>query len=569
MRLSSLGLALGLVTVLGCSGRPTAGCADLVLRGGPIFTADASLRTVEGLAVAGEWIVESGSAAAASGWICPHTRVIELAGRLATPGMNDAHMHLGPGGLTLLQVPLLGTTSVTEVEERVREAAARAAPGEWILGRGWDHTRMPEAELGEDGWPTRDPLDRAAPDNPVVLRRVDGHAAWVNRAALAAAGIGRDTPDPPGGRFLRHPRTNEPSGILLEEPARLVIMQHAPLPSGRQRRQGIERAMEVARRVGVTSVQTEALEPEIGIYQEMLRRGELTLRIYAWRQLTTDTLEAYRLAGITQGFGGAWLRLGLLKIYADGTLGSRTASLLEPYADDPANRGIVVTPRDSLRRWILAADSARLQVMVHAIGDSAIRVVLDILEEAARAGDDHPRRHRIEHVQVVDSADIPRFATIGVVASMQPTHATTDMRWAEARIGPERATEGAYAWRSLLDAGAHVAFGTDFAVEPLDPVEGLYSAVTRQSREAPGTPAGGWLPEQRLTIREAIRLYTAEPAFAEFEEFRKGTLEAGKLADIVVWDRDLLSVPPGQILEAAPDFTIVGGRIVYAREAIE
>jgi predicted amidohydrolase YtcJ len=325
--------------------------------------------------------------------------------------------------------------------------------------------------------------------------------------------------------------------------------------------------MDLARRVGVTSVQTQALGPELEYYNELERAGKLTVRIYAWRALTPDTLEAYRRAGITQAFGSAWLRIGAMKAYADGSVGSRTATMLEPYTDDPSNQGIEVTAAATLRRLIAAADSAHIQLLIHAIGDSANRLALNILEETARTGDDHPRRHRIEHAQVVDEADLPRFAELGVIASMQPTHATTDMRWAEARIGPDRAAEGAYAWRSLLDSGAQVAFGTDWSVEPLDPVEGLYSAVTRQSRAEPGMPEGGWLPEQRLTIEEAIRLYTAGSAYAEFEEHRKGTLKTGMLADMVVWDRDLLTIPEVEILEAGPLLTIVGGRVVYDREA--
>jgi len=566
IRLVRLASALAALLLAGAAcgrGPPPSGCGDMVLRGGRVFVADAENSLVDAVATSGEWIVATGSSESVSSWICAGTRVVELDGRLVTPGMNDAHLHLGPGGLTLLQVPLLGTTSLTEIEERVREAARDAAPGEWIVGRGWDHTLWPAGQLGPDGWPNREALDRAAPDNPVVLRRVDGHAAWMNSAAIRAAGLDRQTPNPVGGEFRRDPATGDLTGIIHEAPALNMVMVHVPPASISQRRAGIRRALDLARRVGVTSVQSQALAPEIEYYSELERSGELTLRVYAWRALTPDTLEAYRRAGITQAFGSAWLRIGAVKAYADGSLGSRTATMLEPYADDPSNQGIEVTPGATLRRLVLAADSAHLQVFVHAIGDSANRLVLDIFEEAARTGDDHPRRHRIEHAQIADEADLPRFAELGVVASMQPTHATTDMRWAEARIGSDRAAEGAYAWRSLLDGGARVAFGTDWAVEPLAPVEGLYSAVTRQSRAAPGEPKGGWLPDQRLTIEEAIRLYTTGSAYAEFEEHRKGTLETGMLADMVVWDRDLLTIPDVEILAARPHLTIVGGRVVY------
>jgi predicted amidohydrolase YtcJ len=261
--------------------------------------------------------------------------------------------------------------------------------------------------------------------------------------------------------------------------------------------------------------------------------------------------------------GDAWLRTGLLKAYADGTLGSRTAFMLEPFSDDPSTRGIQRIPQADMDALVLAADRAGLQVAVHAIGDAANREVLDAIERASAATGRRDARHRIEHAQVLDAADVPRFARLGVIASMQPTHATSDMRWAEDRIGHARAVEGAYAWRKLLDARAHVAFGTDFAVEPLDPVEGLYSAVTRQSRDKPGTPPGGWIPSQRLSIEEAISLYTAESAYAEFQDAEKGTLEPGKLADLVIWNRDLLAVPPQEILQAKPMLTLVSGRAVY------
>lgn len=550
--------------IVGCSRSQVAGeCADLVLRGGRVFVADEEHTIVEAVAVSGDRIAASGTSESVSGSICADTRVVELDGRLVTPGMNDAHLHLGPGGLTLAQVPLLQTRSASDVEARVREAAQRAEPGEWILGRGWDHTLWPPEDLGPDGWPVIETLDRAAPDNPVVLRRVDGHSAWMNSAAMEAAGLGPHTPDPVGGQFRRDPETGELTGIILETPAREIVMAHAPLPSIPRVREGIRRALDLARRVGVTSVQTQARVIDIDYYRELERSGDLTLRIYAWRPLTRDTLEEYRRQGVAQASGSEWLRLGAMKAYADGSLGSRTATMLEEYADDPGNHGIEVTPADTLRRLMHAADSAGLQLFIHAIGDSANRLVLDIVEEIGRTGPARPRRHRIEHAQILDAADIPRFAKLGVIAAMQPTHATTDMRWAEARIGRQRAAEGAYVWRKLLDSGASVAFGTDWAVEPLAPVQGLYSAVTRQSREEPGVPDGGWLPDQRLTIEEAIRLYTAVPAYAEFEEHRKGTLREGMLADMVVWDRDLLAVPAEELLDSGPVFTIVGGRIVY------
>ena len=336
-----------------------------------------------------------------------------------------------------------------------------------------------------------------------------------------------------------------------------------PRPSPDKLRRGILAALDLAARSGVTSVQTEVDLEDLAAYRALREEGRLTVRVYGWLPLTLDWVRAFEKRGERAASGDAWLRTGLLKAYADGTLGSRTAWMLEPYSDDPSTLGIRRIAPDEMDALVLAADRAGLQVAVHAIGDAANRMVLDAVERAEQKNGRRDARHRIEHAQVLNGADIPRFAALGVVASLQPTHATSDMRWAEARIGRARAEEGAYAWRKLLDAGARIAFGTDFSVEPLPPVEGLYSAVTRQSREFPGTPHGGWLPSQRLSLQEAIELYTEGSAYAEFQEADKGTLEVGKLADLVVWDRDLFAVAPEEILQAKPVLTVVGGRAVF------
>ncbi|HEX2187460.1 MAG TPA: amidohydrolase, partial [Longimicrobiaceae bacterium] len=543
---------------------PAPAAADLVLRGGRVFLADPANTVVQALAVRDGRVVAAGSDAEVAALVGEGTEVVELAGRLATPGFNDAHIHFGSGGLALLNVNLLGTTSLAEIQRRVAEAVARAQPGEWIVGRGWDHTRLPAADLGPDGWPTRAALDQVAPDNPVFLARVDGHVGWTNTRALREAGIGPRTRAPQGGEIVRDPRTGEATGIFKESAEELIV-RHLPDPSPAQVRRGIEAALEMAARTGVTSVQTSSSAAELRVYQELLDRDSLTVRVYAWRPLTLENVRSFRELGITAGFGNEWLRVGMLKGYTDGTLGSRTALMLEPFADDHSTHGLAQYTDAQLDSLVRAADAAGLQVILHAIGDAANRQALDAFERAARANGTRGRRHRVEHAQVLDRDDVPRFATLGVIASMQPTHATSDMRWAETRIGRERAAEGAYAWRSLLDAGATVVFGTDFAVEPMAPVEGIYSAVTRQSREEPGTPPGGWLPEQRLTREEAIRLYTAASAYGEWEEDRKGTLRPGMLADLVVWDRDLLTVPEAEILQAVPELTVVGGRVVHRK----
>lgn len=552
--------------VAGCAslpggGRP-GGAADVVFVGGTVFVADSALTTHEALAVRGERVLAVGSDAEVRRLIGGDTRVVELNGALLTPGFNDAHMHLASGGMDMLEVVLQGVSAPDEIRRRVARAAADAAPGEWILGRGWDHTRLPEEALGPGGWPTRELLDRAAPDHPVFLSRVDGHTGWANSRALELAGIDRLTLDPAGGEIVRG-TDGEPTGILKEN-AMALVERVLPEPGEEMRRRGIRAAMELAARSGVTSVQTSATEADLAIYRDLRDRGELTLRVYGWTEdFSLERIAQLASRGVTAATGDAWVREGIIKGYVDGTLGSRTAYMLEPFSDNPSTRGILRLSRADLETLVAAADEAGLQIALHAIGDAAGRLALDAYQRVGAGGTGRDRRHRIEHAQVLDAQDIPRFARLGVIASMQPTHATSDMRWAEERIGPNRAREGAYAWRSLLDAGATVVFGTDFGVEPMPPVEGLYSAVTRQSREEPGTPPGGWLPDERLTTAEAIRLYTAAPAFAEFQEHEKGRLQPGMLADLVVWDRDLLTAQPGEILQARPVMTVVGGRVVF------
>jgi predicted amidohydrolase YtcJ len=544
---------------LACTSAPTRPppAADLLLRGGKVFVHAGELSTA--IAIRGERVAALGAEAERAAG--PSTRVVDLRGRLVTPGMNDAHCHLGAGGLSMLEVDLRGASSLREIESRVRATADKAAAGEWITGRGWDQTRLRANELGPGGWPTKETLDRASPQHPVYLRRVDGHTGWASSRALQLAGIDSGTADPPGGEIVRDAR-GAPTGILKEKAQELIAGIVPPPPPERLRR-GILAALDLAARTGVTSVQSEVTPAELEIYRALRAEGRLTVRLYGWLPLTMETVRAMEQRAERAASGDAWVRTGLVKAYADGTLGSRTAWMLEPYTDDPSTRGIQRIPQAEMDALVLAADRAGLQVAVHAIGDAANREVLDAIERAAAATGRREARHRVEHAQVLDAADIPRFARLGVIASMQPTHATSDMRWAEDRIGHARAEEGAYAWRKLLEARARIAFGTDFAVEPLDPVEGLYSAVTRQSRERPGTPPGGWLPAQRLSMEEAISLYTAGSAYAEFQEEAKGTLESGKLADLVVWDRDLLTVPPAQILQAKPALTVVGGKVVY------
>ncbi|HET7460514.1 MAG TPA: amidohydrolase [Longimicrobium sp.] len=557
---------------------PPGGEADLVLLNGKIFVGDSAGSIVQAIAVRDGRIVVSGSSEQARRVAGERTRVIDLHGGFVTPGFNDAHVHLASGGGALLAVDLTGVTSTAEMERRVRDAAAKAAPGEWILGRGWDQTRLPASELGPGGWPTRAVLDRAAPNNPVVLTRVDGHTSWVNTAALRLAGIDRATQSPAGGEIVRD-AAGEATGILKEDPARNLVTSKVPPPSPTQIRRQILAAMQYAVSTGVTSVQSDvspivagssaddspALPDAFRVYQDLRRADSLNVRVYAWFPLDRAVIESFRRLGIRAGFGDEWLRLGMVKGYTDGTLGSRTAYMLQPFSDDPHTHGLPRYTQAKLDSLVAEADAAGLQVILHAIGDAANRQALDAIERAERANPAHERRHRIEHAQVLAPEDIPRFRQLGVIASMQPTHATSDLRWAEQRIGHQRAVQGAYAWRSLLNAGATVIFGTDFPVEPIRPVEGIYSAVTRQSREHPGEPPGGWMPEQKLTRVEAIHLYTAAPAYGEWQERVKGMLRPGMLADFVVWSADLLTIPEREILNAEPLMTVVGGRTVYQK----
>ncbi|HEX8450859.1 MAG TPA: amidohydrolase [Longimicrobium sp.] len=537
--------------------------ADMVLVNGKIFVGDSAGTIVEAMAVRGGRVVYAGPRVGVDSLVGLNTAQHNLEGRLVTPGFNDAHIHFAAGGASLLAVDLGGTRSLAEIERRVAAAAARAQPGEWITGRGWDHTRLPASELGPGGWPTNEILNRAAPRNPVLLSRVDGHTSWANREALRIAGVTRATRAPAGGEIVRTP-AGEPTGILKES-AEGLVGRVVPDPTPAQVRRGIRAALEMAARTGVTSVQSDVSPADVEVYRALAAADSLTVRVYGWLPLTERTIRELQARGVTAPTGDEWVRLGMVKGYTDGTLGSRTAAMLEPFADDHSTRGLPQYTQAQLDSLVGMADRAGLQVILHAIGDAANRQALDAFERVIRVNPAHPRRHRIEHAQVLDRRDIPRFRQLGVIASMQPTHATSDMRWAETRIGHERAAEGAYAWRTLLDSGAVVIFGTDFAVEPMAPVEGIYSAVTRQSREEPGVPPGGWLPEQRLTRAEAIRLYTAASAYGEWEEARKGTLRPGMFADFVVWSADLLTIPEAEILKAEPTMTVVGGRTVFRR----
>ncbi len=551
------------------SGTQARRTVTLLLTNGKVFTADAGGTIAQAIAIENERIVAVGTDADIKARYTA-ARSVDLKGRLVTPGFNDAHIHFLGGGLSLLRVDLIGAKTLEEAKQRIAAKVRELPPGSWILGRGWDHT------LWGGRWPTRADLDAVAPDNPVFVQRVDGHVSWTNSLALQKAGVTRETRAPEGGELL-HDERGEPTGILKETAGQLVAAV-VPQPTPAELLQALERSLAEARRYGITSIQTNDVPSNEAtpLYRDLLRQGRLTVRVAEWQQFDNSVEELKRERAEFASFKDDPLRLRLtaLKGYVDGTLGSRTAAMLAPFSDDPHNSGIPRKTPEELTRMIVERDAAGFQIALHAIGDRANRMALDGFDEASKK---NPKktfadvnrhnvttsaRHRIEHAQVVAPSDFARFRDLGVIASMQPSHAISDKRWAQDRLGEYR-VQGAYSWHMMQSFGVHVPFGTDWPVEPINPYLGLYAAVTRQSTE--GEPAGGWWPQERLTIQAAIRCYTAESAYASFEEKEKGQIAPGMLADLAVHSRDLLTIEPKEILQTEVVMTILGGRVVYER----
>jgi len=535
--------------------------ADLIIINGKVWTVNERQPVAEAVAVRGDRIVAVGSNAEILAWRAPRTTTIDVQGKLVMPGFNDAHLHFQSGGRALLEVALDGCRTPQEVQQRIAAKVAELGPGKWVTGRGWDHTLFNEGR-----WPDKRLLDMVSPENPVFVTRVDGHVGWANSLALARAGITGATPNPEGGEIVKDPASKEPTGILKEAASSLVA-RLIPPPTPEQEQLALRKALAEARRLGVTSIQDNSGVSSVLLYREFLDRGELTLRVTEWLDFALAADPA-KLVAVRKQYerscDGRYIRLGLLKGFVDGTLGSRTAYFFDDYDDDPGNVGMPQIEPEVLTRMVCTADSLGFQVGLHCIGARANWMALNAYEEARRRFGNRDSRHRIEHAQVLRLVDIPRLPELGVIASMQPTHCTSDMRWAEQRIGHQRC-KGAYAWRRILDAGGRICFGTDWPVEPLHPMRGLYSAVTRQSIDT-GRPQGGWFPDQRLTVEEAIYLYTLGAAYAEFQEQMKGSIEPGKYADVIVLSKDLLSIPPEEILTTEVVLTIVGGRIVYEKK---
>ncbi len=531
--------------------------ADLVLRGGKVLTlagpTDGPAPTA--VAVSGRYIAYVGDDAGVEAWIGDGTRVVDLAGAVVTPGLVDGHAHLYGLGKALSEVDLMGTTSAADCVARAVAAAADLAEGEWLQGRGWDQNDWPLQEF-----PHRAQLDAVFVDRPVMLRRVDGHAAWCNTAALAAAGIDAATPDPAGGRILRD-EAGEATGILIDNGADLVREVIPPVGADEIRRR-VRLAVDHCLRLGLTGVHEAGASWErIGIYKEMVAAGDLHLRLYTMLDDVEETLEPGIAAGPYASDDGM-LTLRAVKLYADGALGSRGALLLDDYTDEPGNRGLAVSSVEHLRAACLRAGRAGFQVCTHAIGDGANRNVLDVYAEViAELGLDDAR-WRVEHAQILAPADIPRFGKLEVIASMQPVHCTSDMDWAPIRLGEERCRQGAYVWRTLQESGAVLSFGTDFPVEKVEPLHGLYSARTRMHHD--GTPTGGWYPDECLDGLSALAAYTYGPVYSAFQERQLGAVAPGRLADLTVLSGDPVACAPAELLEMEALLTVVDGVVRFS-----
>ncbi len=538
-------------TLVSCSPPPRATLAVF----GRVWTGDSTLPWAEALAVRGDTILAVGDSTAIAALVDPSTEVLQAGGGLIVPGLIDDHTHFMSGGFQLASVDLRDAGSPAEFTARIKAYAERLQPGEWVTGGDWDHELWPEA-----GLPRRDWIDSVTPDNPVFVSRLDGHMGLANSRALELAGITGRTTDVPGGVIVRYPNSRDPTG-LLKDNAMDPMWVAIPDASPSQRDSALARAFAHAASVGVTAIsEMDGSWQNWAAYRRARERGKLSLRVAFYHQLSDwpafgDSLA--RLPAVDD-----WLWLAGLKGFVDGSLGSSTALFDEPYSDDPTTAGTLTNPEDSLRRWIGGADSAGFQLAIHAIGDRAIGILLDIFDSVAAAHGPRDRRFRVEHAQHLRPDDFRRFAQLGVVASTQPYHAIDDGRWAEKRIGPER-IKTTYAFRSFLEAGAPLAFGSDWTVAPLEPVLGIYAAVARHTID--GRYPDGWVPEQKITAEEALSAYTAGNAYAVFREREQGRLARGYLADFVLLSEDLTAIPPARIEQLEVRATVVGGRVVFQK----
>jgi len=540
---------------------PALTAADLVVLNAKIWTVNRAQPEVEALAVVHDRLVAVGTSAEMRQMIGPQTRVVDAQGRRIVPGFYDSHVHLLGSGLRLSEVALKDAGDEAEFGKRLREFDKKLPRDRWLLGGEWDHDRTFAGQL-----PTAELIDKYVADRPVFLRRYDGHMAVVNSRVLRLAGITAETPDPPGGVIYRKPGSRQPSGVLRDN-AMSLVERHIPQPSEEEIITAVRAALAEARQVGVTSMQDmDGSAPAtrrrlFRLYQQLARQGKLTARIdLRWPLAEWRSLAAL---GVEADFGNDWVRIGGVKGFIDGSLGSSTAKMFAPYLHEKGNTGVFVTPLNRLREYIEGADAAGLSVAVHAIGDRANAELLDIFAEVAKKNGPRDRRFRIEHAQHLRPADYGRFKELNVIASLQPYHAIDDGRWAEGRIGAERCASS-YACRSLLDAGARLAFGSDWSVAPLNPLLGIDAAVHRRTLD--GKHPNGWFPQQKISVAEAIEAYTLGSAYAAFQEKERGSLEVGKLADLVVLSRDILADSErDRIADTDVVATIVGGKIVYEK----
>jgi predicted amidohydrolase YtcJ len=534
------------------------GPVDLALINGVIYTGDPAKPRVQALAANGEVIVATGTTAEIQKFAGPRTKVIDLHGGFAMPGFNDAHLHLGNAAQAKLSVDLEGATSIGEFQKRIRARVAVSRPGEWITGRGWDHTLWNPARF-----PTRQDLDAVSGDHPMLFTHISGHVAVANSKALEIAGITAGTPNPDGGE-IEHDAQGQPDGMLKEGPAYGLVARKIPQITADKRREGIELALREAAENGITSMQDNSSWDDFMTYRDLQMSRNLNARITEWLPFDAplDRLEQMRKDG---GTTDPWLKTGMLKGFMDGALGTGTAALLAPYSDNPNSSGILESHPEDLNKMCVDRDKAGFQIGLHAIGDRGNRVALDCFQAIVNANGPRDRRDRIEHAQIVAPEDFARFGSLHVIASMQPSHQTTDMRWAERRLGPER-IKGAYAWKTMLNNNVTLAFGTDWPVEIVNPMRGLHACVTRQLPN--GSPKDGWQPQEKITLDECIRAYTVGSAYAEFMEGKKGQLVPGQFADIILLSADVTKIPPADILKVKVQQTIVGGKSVYSSPSL-
>jgi predicted amidohydrolase YtcJ len=556
LRILAFLLAVGFVQ--GCKRSPEGSMADLVLLNGKVWTGDPGRPWAEAVAVRGDTIFAVGTTAEIRKIALGAANLVDLGGAFVLPGFIDSHTHFLAGGFALKSIQLRAARSREEFIALIAAKARELGKGRWIVNGDWDHQEFSPPELPRKEW-----IDAVTLDNPVCVNRFDGHMILANSEALRLAGVTKDTPVPPGGEIVKDPATGEPTGILKDMAMDLVYAK-IPEPTFAEKLEAAEASLRHAAENGVTSVHEMADAASFEVFEELARRNRLTARVHVYIPITeVDTFARLKLKS---PFGSPYLKLAGLKGFMDGSLGSATAYFFEPYTDDPGTSGLLhgqMFPEGIMEKRIMEADRAGLQLAIHAIGDRANSLLLDMYEKAVAANGPRDRRWRVEHAQHLRPADILRFGRLGLVASVQPYHLIDDGRWAEEKIGPERART-TYAFRSLREAGAILAFGSDWTVAPLTPVLGIYAAVTRRTLD--GKRPGGWVPEEKISVEEAVRAYTVNGAYAEFAEAAKGTIQAGKLADMVVLDRDIFSIPPEEIAAVKVALTIFDGKIVHKKD---